>query len=91
MGNISYQIGELHPVKELVDQIRDNNYLYQVFLEMEEHLRKHGVDLAKEQIIIGKPLTMDSRTERFTGEHSAMANLFIKDTYREPFIIPNQI
>jgi len=47
--------------------------------------------LAKEQIIIGKPLTMDSRTERFTGAHSAMANLFIKDTYREPFVIPNQI
>ncbi|MBV5316089.1 MAG: Gfo/Idh/MocA family oxidoreductase [Prolixibacteraceae bacterium] len=91
MGNISYQIGELHPAKELIAQIRDNHYLYQVYLEMEEHLRKHGVDLAKEQIIIGKSLTMDSRTERFAGEHSTMANLFIKDTYREPFIIPNQI
>jgi len=91
MGNISYQVGEQHPVTELIEKIRDNKHLYQVYLEMEEHLKKHGVDLAKEQIIVGKPLTIDSRTERFTGAHSTMANLFIKDTYREPFIIPNQI
>jgi len=58
---------------------------------MEEHLQKHGVDLAKEQIIIGKPLTLDSRTERFTGDNSQIANLFIKDTYREQFNIPDQI
>jgi len=91
MGNISYQVGDKHPVNELINKIRDNNYLYQVFQGMEEHLQKHGVDLAKEQIIIGKPLTLDSRTERFTGDNSQIANLFIKDTYREQFNIPDQI
>lgn len=91
MGNISYQVGEQHPVEELIANIKDNKYLYQVYQDMDEHLRKHGVDLAKEQIIIGKQLTMDSKTERFTGEHSMIANLFIKDTYREPFNICDKI
>ena len=91
MGNISYQVGELHPVEKLIAKIKDNKYLSQVYQDMVEHLQKHGVNLAKEQVIIGKQLTMDSKTERFTGQHSLIANLFIKDTYREPFIIPDQI
>ena len=91
MGNISYQVGELHPVEELISTIKDNKYLYQVYQDMDEHLLKHGIDLKKEQVIIGKQLTMDSKTERFIGEHSTIANFFIKDIYREPFIIPNQV
>ncbi len=91
MGNISYQIGEQCPVDELVAIIKNNPYLYHVYQDMEEHLRKHGIDLIKEQIIIGKKLTMDSKKERFTGEHSALANLFVKDIYREPFVIPDQV
>jgi hypothetical protein len=33
---------------------------------------------------------MDSTTERFTGDDAARANLFVKDTYREPFVIREQ-
>ena len=91
MGNISYQIGEKHPVEELITIIKDNNYLYQVYRDMNEHLLKHEIDLKKEQLIIGKQLTMDSKKEQFTGEHSKMANLFIKDIYREPFVIHDQV
>jgi hypothetical protein len=90
MGNISYQVGDLHPVEELITLTKTYPFLYQVFKDMEEHLMKHGVDLKKEKIIIGKPLSMDSKIERFVGDYSSIANLFIKDTYREPFMIPNQ-
>jgi hypothetical protein len=34
---------------------------------------------------------MNSKTEYFTGDNSAMANLFVKDTYREPFVIPEKV
>lgn len=91
MGNISYQIGKQCPVEELVAIIKNDPYLYQVYQDMEEHLHKHGIDVKKEQIILGKKLTMDSKTERFTGDNSAMANLFIKDTYREPFVVPEKV
>ena len=88
MGNISYQTGQKHAVEILIDRIRGNEDLYQVFIDMRAHLSKHGVDLEKEQIIIGRELTMDSKSERFTGENSGMANLFLKDSSREPFIVP---
>jgi hypothetical protein len=91
MGNISYQVGGQHPVKDLTDRISNIKYLYRVWQDMEEHLRKHGVDLVKEQIIVGKELTMDSNSERFTGADSKMANLFTRETYREPFVIPDRV
>lgn len=91
MGNISYQVGTLQPVKELIRQINGNSYLYQVYKDMKEHLEKHGVDLNKEKVIVGKQLTMNSQNERFEGEHSELANLFIKGNYREPFIIPDNV
>jgi len=91
MGNISYQTGQRQPVEVLMDRIRSNENLHRVFEDMRVHLSKHGVDLEKEQIIIGRGLTMDSRNERFTGKNSELANLFLKDSYREPFIIPENI
>ena len=58
---------------------------------MVQHLSANGVDTAKTPLTIGPTLTMDSSTERFTGESSARANLFLKDTYREPFVIRERV
>jgi len=91
MGNISYQIGNLVSVEELKQKIQNNQYLLQVYEDFETHLALNGVDVHKEQIIMGPTLTMDSSKERFIGEHNERANLFIKDTYREPFLIPDKI
>jgi hypothetical protein len=88
MGNISYQTGQKQPFQVLSDMIRGNQNLYQVFEDMRAHLNKHGIDTEKEQIIIGRELYMDSKNECFTGKNSEIANLFLKDSYREPFIIP---
>ena len=88
MGNISYQTGDKQSIDRLESLIKDNSYLYQVYLDMKEHLGKHGVDLNKEQVIVGKQLSMNSKNEKFVGEHSELANLFIKGVYREPFVIP---
>jgi len=36
-------------------------------------------------------LTMDSKTERYVGENSELANMFIKRNYREPFVVPDKV
>jgi hypothetical protein len=36
-------------------------------------------------------LTMDSDTERFTGEFSDEANRLVSREYREPFVVPAQV
>lgn len=91
MGNISYKIGHKVPVGDLVNKIKDNALLYEAYREFERHLNQNGVDLEKEGVVMGPTVTMDSQHERFVGEHSDLANLFIKDTYREPFVIPEKV
>jgi predicted dehydrogenase len=91
MGNISYKIGKKVSPAELVENIKDNALLYEQYKEFEKHLKLNGVDLEKEGIIMGPTVTMDSQQERFVGENSEMANLFIKDAYREPFVIPEKV
>jgi len=34
---------------------------------------------------------MDPQTEKFTGEFSDMANMYIKRNYREPFVVPDKV
>jgi hypothetical protein len=34
---------------------------------------------------------MDSQSERFVGAGSERANWFIKDSYRAPFVVPDQV
>jgi len=36
-------------------------------------------------------LTMDTQTEKFVGEYSGMANMYVKRNYREPFVVPDQV
>jgi predicted dehydrogenase len=90
MGNISYRMGKKLPVSEARKMI-DNEYVMDSFDRMLEHLKVNEVDLEKEPITMGPMLTMDPQTERFTGELSDMANMYIKRNYREPFVVPDKV
>ncbi len=61
------------------------------FERMLQHLAANEVDLAKEPITLGPVLTMDPEKERYIGENSDLANMFIKRNYREPFVVPEQV
>ncbi|MDR2038374.1 MAG: Gfo/Idh/MocA family oxidoreductase [Bacteroidales bacterium] len=91
MGNISYQLGQKEPVGKIKELVKSNPYLEQVCNEMEKHLLANDIDLNKESLFIGPTLFMDSKSERFTGVNSEKANMFVKDTYRYPYIIPDKI
>jgi predicted dehydrogenase len=58
---------------------------------MMAHLTANNVDLASTPITVGPKLTFDARNERFTGSHSDHANLFLKDSYRAPFVVPDKV
>ena len=90
MGNISYRLGKKMPVDEIKKAI-GNADLKDSFGRMLEHLNANEVDLAKEPITMGPMLTMDPQTEKFTGELSDMANMYIKRNYREPFVVPEKV
>jgi predicted dehydrogenase len=91
MGNISYRLGQKMPADKIKEAIGDNVELMDSFNRMLEHLKANEVDLEKEPIIMGPMLTMDPEKERFVGEYSDMANMYLKRNYREPFVVPDKV
>ncbi len=91
MANISHRIGKKATPDEIKNTIGDNAEMMDSFNRMLEHLAANEVDLEKEPITIGPMLTMDPDKERFVGENSDMANMFIKRNYREPFVVPENV
>ena len=91
MGNVSYRIGKQMSVGEINDVIGRNSDLMDSFERMVLHLVANEVDLNKEPITMGPMLTMDPNTERFVGEYSDMANMYVKRNYREPFVVPDRV
>ena len=91
MGNISHRIGKKMPVDNIKNAIGDNADLMDSFERMLEHLKANEVNLTKEPITIGPMLTMDTRKEKFVGQHSDLANMLVKRNYREPFVIPENV
>jgi hypothetical protein len=69
----------------------DNEYVMDSFNRMVEHLRVNEVDLEKELITMGPMLRMNPQKERFVGQYSKMANMYLKRNYREPFVVRNKV
>jgi predicted dehydrogenase len=90
MGNISYRLGKTMSVEDARKTI-DNEYVMDSFERMLEHLKVNEVDLEKEPITMGPMLTMDPEAEKFVGDYSDMANMYVKRNYREPFVVPDQV
>jgi len=91
MANISYRVGKKATPDEIKSSIGDNENMMDSFDRMLEHLKANEVDLEKELITMGPMLTMDPQAERFIGEHSDWANMYVKRNYREPFVVPDQV
>jgi len=91
MANTSYRLGKKATVDEIKAAIGDNAEMMDSFERMLQHLAANEVDLAKEPITLGPILTMDPQKERYVGECSELANMFLKRNYREPYVIPEQV
>lgn len=85
-GNISHRIGAKEAPEAILEKIKGSKLGIESFERMKEHLARNGVDLAKEMLTLGPVLKMDGKAERFI-DHDA-ANAMLKDTYREPFVVP---
>src|SRR5205814_8205276 len=91
MGNVSLLCGESMTFDEARDRMSEESHAEKALDRMIKHLQANGVDTAQSFLTLGPSLTMDSSAERFTGDMSSRANLFLKDTYREPFVIRDQV
>jgi hypothetical protein len=91
MGNISYRLGKQAARDEIVASVKGNADLAESFERLQEHLLVNGVDVRQTPRMTGPWLTMDPQTERFTGERADEANKLVRGTYRDPFVVPEQV
>lgn len=91
MGNISIMCGEPISFSEAKTKLDSNQHLISAFDSMKTHLKANAIDVDNAPLILGKKLSMNSKQELFTGAHSENANMFLKNSYRAPFIIPEQV
>ena len=91
MGNISYRMGKATPAAQISERIRGRKELAASFDRFAAHLSANGIDLDKTPASLGPLLTMDSKTERFTGEFSEDANKLVSREYRKPFVVPENV
>jgi len=91
LGNISQFTGETMSFAKARPLVAPHPHATAALDSMIQHLTANGVDVAKSTATVGPALTIDQKTERFTGPAADRANIFIKDSYRAPFIVPEHV
>ena len=91
MGNISYRLGHTAPQDEIIESTKSNRELQDAFERCQQHLSLNGVDLLKSPTVLGPWLKMNSNTERFVGDFSDQANMYLSRNYRHPFVVPEKV
>ena len=91
MGNVSYLCGGPTTFDDARKRLGPNAHASKALARMIEHLKANKLDPTNTPLTLGPVLTMDAKAERFTGDHAERANLFVKDAYRAPFVIPDRV
>ncbi len=89
--DISYRLAHRKPVEEAKKAIGNSDLLAESLDRLLQHLRANEIDLDKTPLAVGPTLTFDTERERFVGEDSYYANMFLSRNYRPPFVVPETV
>ncbi len=87
LANISYRVGKETPMAAAIDCFSGSEQATEALTRMKEHLKKNNLDLTKAIGRVGPKLTIDPKTQFFTGgtDDLAMANALLTRDYRKGF------
>ncbi len=88
LANVSQLLGHPAHAAEVSKALSGDAPLGEAFTRMKQHLAANGIDIAKAAVQLGAALTLDPKTERFTGDHAAAATRLSRHEYRQPFAVP---
>ncbi|QDV19062.1 Glucose--fructose oxidoreductase precursor [Gimesia panareensis] len=88
LGNISYELGEKMPVKELAAELSGDTEALETLGRFRQHLGDNKLSTDDTIVSMGPKLTIDSKAETFTGSRSSEANPKLTREYRKPFVVP---
>jgi len=90
-ADISYRLAQHRPVDQIKKAVEGNDLLAESFDRLLQHLQANEIDLAKNPIAVGPMLTFDTDSEKFVGDDSYYANMFLSRNYRPPFVVPDAV
>jgi predicted dehydrogenase len=86
LGNISYRLGQRVLFNGRTRAFGDNREAGETFARMQEHLRENGIAEDGATYVLGRRLTLDPKTERFSNDDEA--NRHLTREYRRGFEVP---
>jgi len=90
-ANIAWRVGAEASVDEVRAAVKSHEDALNTLHDMLEQLDGNDVDLKKEPFILGPMLTYDRKQEKYVGAHAEKANKFVTCSYREPFVIRDEV
>jgi len=90
-ANVAWRAGAAASVDEVREAMKSHEDALNTLKDMLEQLDGNEVDLSKERFVLGPQLTYDRQQERFVGAGAGKANPFIKCSYREPFVVRDEV
>ncbi|HWA08670.1 MAG TPA: Gfo/Idh/MocA family oxidoreductase [Opitutaceae bacterium] len=87
-SNISYLTGRGLHAGEIRERLQGNAQMLEMFGRLNDHLGANGIDLTQSTATFGLPLTVDPKTERFTGSDAGPANALLRREYRAGYVVP---
>ena len=91
LGNISYRLGTPALLGESFKSFGGLAEAGEAFGRMKTHLVDNKVDLKETKGMMGRKLTIDSKTEKFTGSDVEKANAMLFREYRKGFDISEAV
>ncbi|TWU58630.1 Inositol 2-dehydrogenase [Rubripirellula tenax] len=86
LANIAFRAGQ-SASPDRVSAV-DNPQWESLLGEMTDHLKAYDMSLASDEIHVSPLLSLDTKTEQFTGEGSETANAMLRRQYRKGYEVP---
>jgi predicted dehydrogenase len=91
MGNISHQLGQSIDREQLQALTETESVRADTFQRLLDAALVHEDDFDKRPMRLGPKLSMAPVNEVFQGQWAYEANRLLKDPYRPPFVVPEQV
>jgi len=88
VGNISYLLGKQSD-PDAVKAALSAPAAAETFGRLQQHLAANEVDLATSKLTLGMPLQIEPVSQKFINNDAA--NALLTRTYREPFVVPENV
>ena len=88
LANVTYQTGKTFTYDDAKQVEKGSQLWTSVLGDMDKLLKAHGLNLESTDIKLSPLLTIDPKTEQFTGSGAKSANQLLKREYRKGYEVP---